>query len=331
MKKIFLIFLSNIFLIIFLFFILDIISYQIIKIDHKKNHNWEIEDYGHNINKPYLLDCNSSNNCFSGLNGAIPGRKPIGLEYKSTPLVIFGCSFAYGSYLDVNQTLGYKLSEILKRPVYNRALPGNGLQGMFFQARSSNDINNKENIFYKFVPYSDTVIYVMIDDHYRRILVDFFDYQCKEINLRYILYKNKLKLINNRINIIDYIKSFYFIRFINHHYVQDYIYNKKNAETLTDLVLRYFIETRNELENKWQNQENKKLKFIIVFYDYYEIPYKEILRQKLEKNNFIVIDTDEITKEDLSSEKYNMIEKDNHPNETAWNLLVPLIIKKAEL
>ncbi len=253
------------------------------------------------------------------------------IKMHPPPIILFGCSFAHGLYLDTNQTFSYKLSSTLKRPVYNRALPGNGLQGMLFQTESSNDADDINNIFYKFVPPADTVIYIMIDDHYRRMLVDFFDYQCKDINLRYILNKNQLKLINNDLNLISYLKSPYIIRFLNHQYIQNYINNRKNADKLTDLVLLHFIETRNNLQKKWTNKSNKELNFIIIFYSYEEIPYKELLRQKLEKNNFTVIDTDEITQEDLFSEQYNMHEKDYHPNENAWDLLVPLIIKKAGL
>lgn len=311
-----------------LFFVLDIILYQIIKIDHKKNRNWTIEQYGYNIYKPFLTNCNNTNNCFSGVNNEIPGRAPDGLEYQNTPITIFGCSFAHGTHLNYSQTFSSKLSKYLKRPVYNRGIPGDGFTGMLFQATSSTNVNAKENFFYKFVPPSDTVIYIMIDDQYRRILVDFFDHQCKEINLRYIKNKNQLKLVNSNLNIMSYLKATYVARYINHMYAQFFIANHNNAEKLTNLVLLHFLETRKALQNNW---EVENINFIIIFYDYRKIPYKKLLRKKLEENNFTVIDTSEITTEDLRSEKYNMYEKDNHPNENAWNLLTPLIIKEAGL
>jgi len=60
-------------------------------------------------------------------NRGSSGRKPDGLEYKNkTPILIFGCSFAFGQYLNHKKTVSYKLSKLLKRPVYNRSVPGGG-------------------------------------------------------------------------------------------------------------------------------------------------------------------------------------------------------------
>ena len=146
------------------------------------------------------------------------------------------------------------------------------------------------------------------------------------IHLRYTLRHNKLVKDNYDNIFLNIIKSSPTIKLITLKYAERYINNPKNADKLTDLALAFFKETRNILEKKW----NKKIKFIVIFYDNNEIRYKEMLRQKLEDNNFIVIDTDELTYEDLNSEKY-LFQDNLHPKETAWDLLVPLIIKKANL
>ena len=82
------------------------------------------------------------------------------------------------------------------------------------------------------------------------------------------------------------------------------------------------IETRDKLEKHWNN----KINFTVLLYDNIPIKNKKMLREKLEANNFTVIDTSDLTKEDLNSEKYLM--QDNlHPTEAAWDLLTPKIIK----
>ena len=112
----------------------------------------------------------------------IKGRSPDGLEYKnSEPIVVFGCSYAFGDYLKANQTFSRKLSNKLKRTVYNRAIPGGGFQQMLQQSLSDN--------FYKTVPPSKTVIYILIEDYFRRMLGETFYVHEKYFNLHYI-YKN---------------------------------------------------------------------------------------------------------------------------------------------
>ena len=54
-------------------------------------------------------------------------RKPDNENFKNPPILLFGCSFAYGEYLAQNQTFSYKLSKLLNSPVYNRAIPGFGV------------------------------------------------------------------------------------------------------------------------------------------------------------------------------------------------------------
>ncbi len=83
-----------------------------------------------------------------------------------------------------------------------------------------------------------------------------------------------------------------------------------------------FAETRKKLEAHY----GKKVNFVVVFYGG-GIKYKDILKQKLEDNNFKVLDTNDLTNEDIYSENY--ISSENfHPTEEAWNLLTPLIVNE---
>ena len=271
--------------------------------------------------RPYIqysnindLDCDikSNNNCAGKI------RLPSGLEYKNrTPITVFGCSYAHGDILlKQNQIFSHKLAEILKRPVYNRALIGADFSWMYYQATNED--------FYKKVPASDTVIYIMIQDHYRRMLNYKFD-PCEDffrLNYKFDI-KNKTLTKNDYDNeFYNLLKSSYTISYLYSILVKYYINNKKNADKITDVVLYYFINTRAELEKHWNN----KLNFIIVFYESDEIKYSKILRKKLTDNGFKVISTKEITNSNLCDSN-NM--ENGHPTEQVWDLLTPLIVKKA--
>ena len=57
---------------------------------------------------------------------------------------------------------------------------------------------------------------------------------------------------------------------------------------------------------------------------------RKSLRKSLkEKDGFIVIDLNELTGQDLMKPQYKL--PDGHPNENAWNLITPAIIKRLSL
>ena len=53
----------------------------------------------------------------------------------------------------------------------------------------------------------------------------------------------------------------------------------------------------------------------------------DYLIPKLQKNNFKIITTDELTKENLNDDKYHSPEN-YHPTEDAWDLITPLFAEK---
>ena len=324
-KKIILIILINIILFLVAILISDYLTFKedckaFLKYNQNSVHTKTMKFQYFLINPPITyIDLKEY---FNGEDNIFNGRKPVGLEYKNKPIVIFGDSFAHGQYLNYNQNFGYKLSHKLKRPVYNRAIPGASLQHMFYQVSEKS-----AEYFYEQVPKTDTIYYIMINDHYLRMSI-FSDFQPLSDNfyLRYTLKNDKLKKDNFNNIFLNLIKSSYTVRNFNCKYSDYYVSNHKNADALTDLALAYFKETRDCLEKKWNN----KLKFNIILYRYDKFYYKDLLKQKLVANDFNVIDTDDLTNENLMSEEYFM--QDNyHPKEKAWDLLTPKIIKKSLL
>ena len=107
MKKQTLIIVANIFLIFLLFIFTE---YAVYFIDKKFNHKYLGKTY-----PPFLLFKNEpSMDKYKKIF-----REPVGLENKKAPILMYGCSFSYGAYLEENDRPDYILSQLTQRPVYN--------------------------------------------------------------------------------------------------------------------------------------------------------------------------------------------------------------------
>lgn len=147
---------------------ISILSYKVFV---KKEYN--IKNYmlgNYSMYDDFRFD-DSDNN---GGSGRLPDKN---VNLNNPSIVIFGCSFAYGQYLKQNQIFSYKLSQALNCPVYNRARSGMGLNFMYYQTTKDS--------FYNEIPKPDTVIYVMIDDIFRRMYTTMFGLNDIEYVLRY--------------------------------------------------------------------------------------------------------------------------------------------------
>ena len=316
LKKTFLIIIFNLLFAALLLFICDVFIYKDLKKDYNKNgpKEFQASEFKYLTKPNYCLNFETY---FDGSDNIFKGRKPDGTEYKTNnPIIVFGCSYALGQFLNYNQTFSYKLAHFLKHPVYNRAISARGLAHMYWQT--------EDESFYKNVPSSDTIIYVMIDDHYRRMMVSFLD-TLDLFRLRHYSITNN-KLVADKLNnpLLNVLKSSYTIKLLNLKYAQNFINNQQNSDKLTDMALIYFLETRKQLEKRW----NRKINFIVFLYEDKEIAYKEELSRKLKENNFTVISTKELTNDNLNEIKYK-IPNNYHPTEAAWDLLTPKFIEKA--
>ncbi len=275
---------------------------------NKFGYNWWFPEYFYELDK-----------YFNGGNNLYYGRLPDGLKYKDKlPVIVFGCSYAFGQYLNSNQTFSYKLSEQLQRPVHNRGITGGSFQHMYMQT-----ISDK---LYTAVPDTDTIIYVMISDHYRRSKLQYFDVLDYHVYPHFKIKDNKLVMLDYKSDIKNFFRSLYIVKALNHVYAAKCDKTNKNADRLTDEALVYFINSRDELQKHY----GKDIKFYVLFYEDWNIPFADILRKKLENHGFIVTSTKYLTDENLQLEKFRM--QDNwHPTEAAWDLLTPLIIKEFKL
>ena len=273
------------------------------------NHPTMDQDYKNLKGKYYLLGNSQEEFLY---------RRPVGLDYKDKPIILFGCSFAWGARLHENQTFHYKLSQLTKRPVYNRAISGWGVQHMLYQL--------KRNDFYEEMPEPEYVIFLYISNHISRLYKYNFIYNSfRKYSYNYLKYneKNGELFIERRCQFVPFSR-------IWNHYILRYIaqLSENNKMKSFDLLEKHLLESKYEIEKYWPNT-----KFIILNYEcdneYNNLP--DILDRnnikRLLNDGFYVISTSDLT--DISLDvNYNLDENDSHPNEAAWNLITPLFVEK---
>lgn len=232
---------------------------------------------------------------------------------ENKPILILGCSYAFGAYLEHEQTFAYKLAEMLKRPVYNMSMPTTGFQYMYYQTQSG--------IFYKKVPKTDTVIWIIIDDHFRRMLGEGF-FLWEDVSfLHYSLKNNDFVPDNYKNPFVKFFKTSYTCRLLKTFYNRIILNNDKQSDKITDEALLYFVKTRENLEKHWNN----KINVIVFMYNPQNLSKK--LMPKLESNGFYVVSTSDLV--DIYIEDNSLMQVENwHPNEAAWDLLTPLFVQK---
>lgn len=240
-------------------------------------------------------------------------RRPVGLKYKNSPVVIFGCSYAWGARLYEKQTFHYKLSELMKRPVYNRAISGWGVQHMLYQLKSDD--------FYADVPKPEYVVYVYISHHIKRMYKYAFNECCY-----YLKYDQRFgKLVEEKkLQNIPYLRIY-----------QNVILpclaelSERNNKKSFNLFEKHLFECKKEIDEHWGKNA---VKFIILDYegeDWFNTSpnlLNEKNVQKLAKDGITVVKTSQLTDVVLGKD-YWLDEKDCHPNEKAWNLITPLFVE----
>lgn len=234
-------------------------------------------------------------------------RKPEGLNYTKKPIVIFGCSYAYGLNLNKEQTFSYKLSHFTKRPVYNRAVSGWGFQHMLNQV--------KQNQFYIDIPEPEYVIYLMINDHFRRLYVPTFmsaSLLDETYNLRYELKDGKLIIKKEKNALLEFIHRLYITQKIEHFYINNILLKSDNYEQYFSFALQHLVESKNEMKKHWKNT-----KYVVILYQTF--PHDNLFIEQLKKNGFIVISLKYDYNLNLHTPEY--MSQDYHPKEQAWDLL----------
>lgn len=233
-------------------------------------------------------------------------RQPnIAENSTKNPILVFGCSFAYGDGLENNETIAGQLSKLTNRTVYNRAEGGMGPQMMLYQL--------KTGIIKNMVKDCDYVIFVNIADSNRRCVM----YRCwpflPKTGVKYKLSKNNKLILNTLPQII--IKSNLY------RYIDDTYSNTIDSNKIFYAILK---ESYEETKNLYPGS-----RFIILNYSKEKIE----IAPELEYLGIEIINFEDlnIKIDDIFDLKYQLSEYDWHPNKEAWEYIVPKLIKKLNI
>ena len=255
-------------------------------------------------------------------NHRIAFRKTVyeGTDHNKRSVILYGCSFTNGVFLDDDENFSGQIRNLTKRLVYNRGLAGYGIQHSLFHIENNlkflltNNKNNKN-------AYPKYVIYTFIEDHINRLYRpnDYFD--------NWLMYYKYNKEQNNLVEISDLDIAFWHSYILRTLYLKKYydctnskIVKKENKQKfLTDI----FLQMKKSLQ-----KQIKDVEFTIFVYDG-DNQIREI-EDILTNNGIKIVYLSELSNENFNSEKYQLI-NDFHPNALAWEVITPLIIKKLNL
>ncbi|MGN0006225.1 MAG: hypothetical protein ACI37Z_09700 [Candidatus Gastranaerophilaceae bacterium] len=242
-------------------------------------------------------------------------RKPFGLDknYQKRPILIYGCSFAYGELLPADKSFGYLLSKKTKRPVYNFAAPARGLQHALYLLENDSIIT----------PEPEYIFYVFISDHARRMYLN-----CNKIDgVKYIYYHlkdGKMVLQNNE---YDLTERFYILKTI-----KEIIYRslaEKFNEEIYRQTERYFAAIQEAAKEKYPNA-----KFVIIDYGFGKDIITGKRAKELNKKGIEIIRLKDDFEDKLKSKEYRIsadTDKYKHPNGKAWEIITDYLCKKYNL
>lgn len=310
--KIFLIIIVNLLFFVAAFLILDYTAFKMQKMNN------------YDLNKKRNFD-------FQTYITHVPLRDPIGTQYNKKPIIVSGCSYAYGAGVEENETLAANLSRLLKSPVYNIGTSGTSIQHAILTVENHyiDNIIKDANYF----------IYIFIGDHFMRVIGDepFDAYTPRpvfvprngKLHLKYYIFP-----LWDESSLVYYLKMSFYRKMIIKH-------NKSFEKYLFDLVKMHFM-----LLNEDIKAINPNIKLVVLLYkdDYTYVPLLESPRWSEYKDLGIeVVDISQYLPE-IFDDTHNKIEDsrcftnedycvhfDGHPNARAWTKVADLLVNKLQI
>ena len=225
---------------------------------------------------------------------------------EELPLALMGCSFAYGLYLEEDKTPSAILSKLTGRTVYNLGIPAGSPREMLYILRND---EYRTKLFGNRTDF-EYIIYPYITHH------------------KYRLYQNTLQYV---------VTPSYKVK------NEELVYSPQNKVLAISYLYRKFLELRyskinqvsafklHSLYMKEINKEIKKYfpqtKFVILIYE----DHLNEDRSNLEKEGITIIKATDILDTNINKLEYKISAENRHPNEKAWELLIPSLIKKLNL
>lgn len=239
------------------------------------------------------------------LNNIKPDKKSI---------LILGCSFAYGASLEDNETIGYQLSKLTGRTVYNRGIGGFGISEMLYQTKQADFYDSID------VPL-EYAFYVFIHDHIRRILL------MKYVSDVYLNYEEEEGALIEKYPPFGILRCLYSFRILmEKHIYNKWLNNESRKDELFDLMKRYFEEMRRALQARYPD-----IKFVIIKYPLLEhnavSKYIESSERwkELEDEGFIIYDISKEFNVNFNDSEYRL--PDGHPKANAWEIVSRQLVR----
>ena len=224
-----------------------------------------------------------------------------------SPIVVFGCSYAYGEFLRRKETFASYIVKNFSRDVISFANLGWGAHHMLWLTK--NDFMYKI-IDFEVVSPPKYAIYVYMQDHVARqssVRTVFYEVMPQ---ISYYIDEGKLK--ERKYNLIH--ENLY--RFFTYRYIVHFIDSKISISRKYDLLFSVIAESKENFLKHYPDTN-----FIVLAYIMYDITSEEQeLFKKLETNGIRVIKTSELVNVDLSSDEYTA-EDNAHPNGKAWEFI----------
>lgn len=237
-------------------------------------------------------------------------RKPaLPKETNKKGILLLGCSFTYGQFLDNKDAFHSILSKQTNRSVYNLGISGGSPRETLFLLRNRKDLKN-------IIPNKDIkyVIYTYIPDQERRLYTDI-----REIVPSFRL-KNKGKALEYYTHNKFIHASNIYRNFSNLYY--EYLVGEEESFALFSLYL-------SEISKEVKNIYGKDIEFIVFIYPDYD-PDNKYKWQKINKNEITILNITKKLDIENNSNAYK-IKDDDHPNAKAWQVIVPALVKELDL
>lgn len=313
-----------------LFFILEVVSYNFLyghlrKMSKIMTTQEQGKDYSwYKVTPPNVLN----------FEIFLPERNDETLPYDNSkkPILTIGCSYTYGQGIELNKTFASQLQKKTNRKVDNVSEIGAGasdcLRSLVYM--------EKHNILQQ--NQFEYIIYTQMYEHFQRI----YDLGMLASYLADIYKQNKNNSFKDRLKY--YLNCSYTVKMIN---------AKRKAE-FWDLeckftYLKYKISKMNEIIKRALPNS----KFVVLLYDDVTNTSEDspiywgysIMIKPLDKNNYPelaaqgvkFISTKDLVGDILYKEEYQLKHDEyqywrpHHPNEKAWEVIVPQLCKKLNL
>ena len=90
-------------------------------------------------------------------------------------------------------------------------------------------------------------------------------------------------------------------------------------------MVKHFDAAKKEIQKHW-----KDVKFVIFVYSAKDVE-REFLKRMQKEKGYNIIFLDELSDINFKVEKYQISKNDIHPNEKAWDTIIPLLVKKLDI